>query len=163
LIGKQNLYEHSIRVPLIIAGPGIAADRRTEAMCYLFDVFATLGHRAGVAGPVTNDGIDLNPVFKNPSKPARTEMIFAYRKLQRAVRDDRWKLIRYPEIDRTQLFDLKTDPFETRDLVAKPALRDTVTRLLNQLERLQKQSGDPGPLNVAEPKPDSWSPPVGAK
>jgi arylsulfatase A-like enzyme len=163
LIGKQNLYEHSVRVPLIVAGPGIAANRRTEAMCYLFDVFATLGHRAGVAAPVTNDGIDLNPVLKNPSKAARTEMIFAYRKLQRAIRDDRWKLIRYPEIDRTQLFDLKTDPFETRDLIAHPALRSTATRLLTQLERLQKQSGDPGVLNVAEPKPDSWSPPVGAK
>ena len=43
LIGKQNLYEHSMRVPLIVAGPGIAVDKRSDAMCYLFDVMPTLG------------------------------------------------------------------------------------------------------------------------
>ncbi len=43
LIGKQNLYEHSMRVPLIIAGPGIPAGTQTAAMCYLYDVLAHAG------------------------------------------------------------------------------------------------------------------------
>ena len=56
LIGKQNCYEHSMGVPLLIAGPGIPSGRRTEAMCYLFDVLPTLGKLCGVPPPSTSEG-----------------------------------------------------------------------------------------------------------
>ncbi len=56
LIGKQNLYEHSIRIPLIVAGPGIAKDQTTDALCYLFDLLPTLGKRCGIASPNASDG-----------------------------------------------------------------------------------------------------------
>src|SRR3954468_11403256 len=73
LIGKQNLYEHSLRVPLIIAGPGIAANQTTEAMCYLYDVMPTLGSLCGVSGPATSEGMDLSPTLRDPAVPARHE------------------------------------------------------------------------------------------
>ena len=120
LIGKQNLYEHSMRVPLIIAGPGITANRTTDAMCYLFDVLPTLGALCGVQGPATSEGIDLRSTLRDPAKPARTTMMFAFRDIQRAVRDDQWKLIRYPQVDRTQLFDLRADPQEITNLAGRP-------------------------------------------
>ena len=68
LIGKQNCYENSMRVPLIISGPGIPAGRRTDAMCYLFDVLPTLGKLAGIAGPATSDGLDFSATLADPAR-----------------------------------------------------------------------------------------------
>lgn len=159
LIGKQNIYEHSIRVPLIMAGPGIPAGKRTDAMCYLFDVLPTLGSLCGVAGPKTSEGMEFTASLKNPAVAARPQLMFAYRNFQRAVRDDRWKLIVYPQINRTQLFDLRTDPQETVNLADKPDQAARVAALTALLEKEQKRNGDTAPLKVANPKPAEWTPP----
>lgn len=159
LIGKQNLYEHSVRVPLIVSGPGIAEGKRTDAMCYLFDLLPTLGKMCGVSGPSTSEGIDLRETLKDPAKPARSELMFAYRNLQRAVRDDRWKLIRYPQIDRTQLFDLQADPQETKNLAGDPAYAAKVKELMQLLEKERQFYGDAAPLSINKPLPADWSPP----
>ena len=160
LIGKQNVYEHSMRVPLIIAGPGIAADKRTDAMCYLFDVLPTLSNICGVTGPTSSDGIPFAATLSDAAKPARSQLIFAYKNVQRAFTDGRWKLIRYPQVDRTQLFDLQADPYETANLADKPGHAATVARLTAALEMEMTQSGDVCVLKVAEPKPAEWTPPV---
>jgi arylsulfatase A-like enzyme len=160
LIGKQNLYEHSMRVPLIIAGPGVPAGRRSAAMCYLFDVLPTLGAMCGVKAPATSEGRDFSAVLRDPSRPGRPSLMFAYRDVQRAVRDERWKLIRYPQIDRTQLFDLAADPDETRDLAADPAQAARISELTQRLEGEMRSFGDSAALRVAQPKPAAWSPPA---
>ncbi|HEY3861038.1 MAG TPA: sulfatase-like hydrolase/transferase [Verrucomicrobiae bacterium] len=160
LIGKQNLYElDSVRVPLIICGPGIAANRRTDAMCYLFDVLPTLGKLCGVAAPVGSEGIDLGATLRDATAPARKEMMFAYKDVQRAVLTERWKLIRYPVVDRTQLFDLRIDPEEVNNLAGQPAYTAKVGEMTALLEKEMKESGDHAPLKVANPKPAEWSPP----
>ncbi|MFM9031054.1 MAG: sulfatase/phosphatase domain-containing protein, partial [Opitutaceae bacterium] len=160
LIGKQNLYEHSMRVPLIVAGPGIPAGRRTAAMYYLFDLMPTLGALCGVAAPATSEGRDFSAVLRDPSRTGRPAMMFAYRDVQRGVRDERWKLIRYPQVDRTQLFDLATDPQETRDLSAEPAQAGRIAQLTALLEGEMKTFGDTAALKEAQPKPAAWSPPA---
>lgn len=157
LIGKQNLYEHSLRVPLVIAGPGVPAGQTTAAMCYLFDVLPTLGALCGVAAPPASEGLDLRPTLRDPHHAARPELVFAYRHLQRAIRDERWKLIRYPQINKTQLFDLQADPYETEDLAAKPASADRANELLTRLAKAQQAFGDDCPLTVTDPKPAEWS------
>ena len=86
--------------------------------------------------------------------------MFAYRKVQRALRDDRWKLIRYPEVDRTQLFDLKADPFETTNLAGDPRLASTLADLTGRLRAEMDRFGDAAPLTVAKPQPADWSPPA---
>jgi arylsulfatase A-like enzyme len=160
LIGKQNLYEHSLRVPLIIAGPGIPANRRTAAMCYLFDVLPTFGAIAGVPGPKTSEGLDLTATLHDPNRPARTAMMFGYRDVQRALRDDRYKLIRYPQVDRTQLFDLVADPDERVDLSSRPEHAARVAAMLTALATEMKRLDDPvASLTVAHPQPANWSPP----
>jgi arylsulfatase A-like enzyme len=83
----------------------------------------------------------------------------AYKDVQRAVRDDRWKLLRYPHINKTQLFDLANDPHEMNDLSDKPECAAKVKEMTAVLERLQKEYGDPSPLAVANPKDPAWSPP----
>lgn len=160
LIGKQNVYEHSMRVPLIIAGPGISAGKRTDAMCYLFDVLPTLGKLCGVPTPNQTDGFDISGAFSDPAKPTRAHMIFAYRQVQRAVRDERWKLIRYPQVDKTQLFDLQNDPHEVTNLADQPAHASRIADLTALLEKEMQRNGDKAALKVTHPEPADWHPPV---
>ncbi len=163
LIGKQNLYEHSIRVPLIVSGPGIAEGKSTDAMCYLFDLLPTLGKLCNVTGPSTSEGREFVATLRDPQQAARTEMVFAYRQVQRAIRDERWKLIRYPQIDKTQLFDLQADPFETSDLAARPEQAARVQEMLAKLGQQLTASGDKGSLTVSKPSPAEWTPPTRKK
>lgn len=159
LIGKQNLYEHSVRVPLIIAGPGLPTNRRTDALCYLFDVMPTLGSLAGVKGPATSEGIDFSASLRAPTTPARTSLIFAYQNVQRAYRDERYKLIRYPQINRAQLFDLATDPDELTDLSARPEHAARIKEMYTVLAAELNDVGDTAPLTVEAPRTGAWSPP----
>ncbi len=159
LIGKQNLYEHSVRVPLIVSGPGISVGKTTDALCYLFDVLPSLGALGSVAAPPTSEGSDLSSVLHNPSKAGRPQLMFAYKSAQRALCDDRWKLIRYPLVDKTQLFDLKADPNETANLAYKPQYAERVADLAARLQKEMAQYGDTAPLTVRNPKPAEWTPP----
>jgi len=160
LIGKQNLYEHSMRVPLIVAGPGIAADKRSDAMCYLFDVMPTLGKLCGVAVSKDSQGQEFTAVLKDPSQPARPFLMFGYKTVQKALNDGRWKLIRYPHVDRTQLFDLQSDPFETKDLSADPAQAERIKAMLGKLGAEMKADGDNDPLTAAKIVPAEWKAPT---
>jgi arylsulfatase A-like enzyme len=85
-------------------------------------------------------------------------MMFAYRHVQRAVRDERWKLIRYPVVNKTQLFDLESDPFEITNLAEQPKHAAKVEELMAMLARKQKEFGDTTALTVQNPKPAAWSP-----
>lgn len=163
LIGKQNCYEHSLRVPLVFAGPGVAAGKRAAAMCYLFDVLPTLGKLCGVPAPKGSEGVEFAAVLKEPDRPARERLFFAYKAVQRATRDDRWKLIRYPQIDKSQLFDLRADPHETTDLAGKPEHAAKLKDLLAALAAEQKRYGDALPLTAAKVLPAEWTPPAPKK
>src|SRR5207302_11382819 len=120
LFGKQNLYEHSMHTPLIFGGPGIPRGKQTKAMCYLLDVFATLGQMADVPAPDGSEGLSLSGVLAGKQEGARDSIFTAYTGTQRAVRDDRWKLIVYPQVNKRQLFDLANDPAEINDLASSP-------------------------------------------
>ena len=160
LIGKQNLYEHSMRVPLIVTGPGIAADRRSDAMCYLFDVMPTLGKLCSVAAPKDSQGHEFSEVLRDPSKPARPFLMFGYKTFQKALNDGRWKLIRYPHVDRTQLFDLQADPFETKDLSGEPAHAERIKAMLAKLGTEMKADGDNDLLTAEKIVPAEWKAPT---
>jgi hypothetical protein len=90
-------------------------------------------------------------------------MFFAYRSVQRAVRDDRWKLIRYPAIHKTQLFDLVRDPDERVDLSSRPEYSGELARLTEILREEMRHYGDGQPLSSPVAKPAAWSPPVQEK
>jgi arylsulfatase A-like enzyme len=83
----------------------------------------------------------------------------AYRNCQRAVRNDRWKLIRYPLVDRTQLFDLQADPRELNNLADKPEHAAKVQELTALLKKEMAVYDDPCPLQVANPQSADWAPP----
>ncbi len=159
LMGKQNLYESGMKVPLIFAGPGIPAGQRRDALCCLTDVYATVGELTGVKPPDACEGRSLAAVIAEKEKSVRSHILTGYRDVQRAVTDGRWKLIRYPQVNVTQLFDLDSDPHEMADLSAKPEHAERVKDLLALLRREQTAHGDRQPLEVANPKPAAWSPP----
>jgi arylsulfatase A-like enzyme len=153
LFGKQNLYDDSMHAPLIFAGPGVPKGKRTDALCYLLDIFPTVGELAGVAGPEGSEGKSLAPVLAGKTAKVRDSLFFAYTKVQRAVRDDRWKLLVYPQVNKVQLLDLRDDPAETKDLAADKAHAAEVARLTDLLKGWQKKLGDAQPLRSDKPQP----------
>lgn len=153
LMGKQNLYEHSMRSGLTIAGPGIPQGRTSDAFAYLFDIYPTLCDFAGAPKPESLEGRSLAGEIRGGKGGGRETVFLAYRDVQRAVRRGGWKLIRYPQINRTQLFNLRDDPFETRDLSSRPEHKDRTAELLQILAEQQKLFGDTLPLMIANPKP----------
>jgi arylsulfatase A-like enzyme len=153
LLGKQNLYDHSIRAPLVFSGPGIPRGGRSDALCYLYDVFPTLCSLAGLAVPETVEGKNLARLMHDRDASGRDEIFGAYGDVQRMVRTERWKLIHYPKIGRTQLFDLQSDPHETRDLAAQPRHARTVADLRKRLVQLREYYDDPSLAPAKPPSP----------
>ncbi|WP_373943643.1 sulfatase-like hydrolase/transferase [Polaribacter sejongensis] len=107
LLGKQNLYEHSTKVPLIISGPGITKNEKSDALLYLFDIFPTLSDLCELPNPTTTDGQTFAPLLKGKEMETRKSLYTVYRNTVRAVRTDEWKLIKYPNQNYQQLFNLK--------------------------------------------------------
>ncbi|MBI4906761.1 MAG: sulfatase-like hydrolase/transferase [Acidobacteria bacterium] len=145
LFGKQNVYDHSVRVPLMISGPGIPKGKRSDAFTYHFDIYPTICKLAGLPVPEMVEGEDLAPLWKGQKKAVRDSVFFAYRNLQRAVRTRDWKLIRYTIAGKEtiQLFHVARDPWETTNLAGKPEHADREKDLLAALAAWQKRVGDP--------------------
>lgn len=159
LMGKQNLYEDGMRVPLMFNGPGIRKGR-SEALVYLLDLYPTVCDLVGTEIPAGLDGRSFAGVLRGAKETGREEIFLAYEDVQRALRDERWKLIRYPQINRTQLFDLAGDPDEVRDLAAEPVQAARIERMTARLAERQKEFGDRAPLSSPSPKDATFRPPT---
>src|SRR5207248_439084 len=125
LVGKQNMYEHTINVPLIIAGPGVPAGQRRTAQCYLRDLFPTICELAGLAAPQI-DGQSLVPILRGDKQEIHPFIVAYFQDSQRMIREGEWKLIWYPKIERWQLFNVANDPSELRDLIGEPSHAERV-------------------------------------
>jgi arylsulfatase A-like enzyme len=170
LLGKQNLYEHSMRVPLIISGPGIKGDRVSDAFVYLLDIFPTLADLCKLEAPVDIDGQSLSGIISGSSSEVRNSVFTAYRNTIRAVRSGDWKLIRYPERHYDQLFNLKSDPLELNNLAERADTRGKLAELKELMINWQKETNDTARLTspkqlpllydhtTLKRKPDQWQP-----
>lgn len=150
LTGKQNVYEHSVKVPLVMTGPGIPAGERRDQLCYVYDLYPTLCGMAGLEVPGTVQFRSFGPVLRDRDAPHRDHLSFAFMSWHRAVRDGRHKLIEYcvDGARHTQLFDLQDDPAETKNLAGDEAHAGTLARLrellTSEAERLNDgQTGSP--------------------
>lgn len=120
LQGKQNLYQHTWRVPFLVKGPGIKAGSRAEGNIYLLDVLATLCDLAGIAVPESNEGTSFRPVLEGKQATIRDVLYGVYnggtKPGMRSVKKGDWKLIQYDVLDgtvrETQLFHLQDNPEE---------------------------------------------------
>ena len=147
LLGKQDLYEHSMKVPLIISGPGIPKNEVRDAMLYLYDIFPTLSDLCGLPKPEGIDGKDFASVMMGKEKSVRSSLYTAYRNTARAVRTDEWKLIRYPQRNFTQLFNLKKDPLEINNVIALAENKQKVDMLMTLMNEWHTLSNDTASMN----------------
>ena len=175
LMGKQNLYEHTWRIPFIVKGPGISAGQRVEGNIYLLDVFPTLCDLAGIKIPQSVEGKSFKPVLEGKEKTIRDVMYGAYaggtKPGIRSVKKGDWKLIQWDVMDgsiqKLQLFNLAENPYELLkehqdpkveeltgnipnknqvNLAYDPKYADKLKEMEDLLQEQMKKYDDPYPL-----------------
>ena len=176
LMGKQNVYDHSSRVPMIFYGVGVAPGVSQEVI-YLGDLFPTLleltdsnGDGPGTAGSA-DDQVEFSSLaaeVRGEAFEGRDAVYGAYvanGARQRSVILGDFKMIHYGNINRTQLFNLADNPFEIydQDLAHDAEYCETLLELRDELLSQMEELGDPGPLglhvgiNVAFERPTTQS------
>ena len=153
LMGKQSLYEDVMNVPVIFAGPGVPKGKASDAFAYHFDIYPTICELTGAKAPEAIDGRSLVPIMLGKAEAVRDTIFLAYKDVQRSVRRGQWKLIRYPQVNATQLYDLQADPRELKNLAGDPAQAARIRELMVLLAAEQRRFGDTQPLEVAKPQP----------
>lgn len=140
LMGKQNMYDHSLRVPFIVTGPGVKAGAKIDSPIHLQDAMATALDLAGA----DREGIEFQSVRPLlAGKKGGIDAVYgAYMDTQRAVIHDSWKLILYPKAKVAKLYHLTEDPQETKDLAADPAMAARKKALFATFQELQERYDD---------------------
>ncbi|MFN2420409.1 MAG: sulfatase [Gemmatimonadota bacterium] len=177
LYDKRLMYEPSIRVPLLVRYPARFTPRvDRHHMVLNVDVAPTLLELAGVPVPPGLHGRSLVPLLAGAPVPWRDAFLYEYYEYpaghcvrkNRGIRTARWKLIHFFEQpEEWELYDLESDPDETRNLAGLPEHADTVASLRARMEDLRRELGDmdpPGPRPVAPGCKDGVStgfPPAG--
>ena len=154
--GKGWLYEGGIREPLIAAGPGVAAGEVCAAPAISNDLRATLLAAAGIKNVDPRDGLDLSPHLADPAAALNVEnaagrpLFWHYPHFSNqggspggAVRSGDWKLIERYEDGALELYDLKKDPSEARDLAAKRPEKAEELRALLSAWRVETNANMP--------------------
>ncbi len=143
LMGKQNMYDHSIRPPMIVVGPDIKKNKKLDMDVYLQDIMATSIDLAGVEIP---DYVEFNSMlpYLNGEKTESVydEIYGCYKDLQRMIRVDGFKLIAYPEAGKLRLYDMENDPLEMNDLAGEPGRKEQIHTLFAELVKLGQTMDD---------------------
>ena len=149
-IERRLAYEESIRIPLIIRYPKrIRAGSHCDAMALGIDLAPTLLEWAETKPAAAMDGRSLGPLLERRKTPWRTSFLIEYssdRTMQRmlnmgyfAVRTERWKYIQYTELEGSdELYDLRSDPYEMKNLIAEQSSRGILGSLREDLQRLKQ-------------------------
>lgn len=170
LLGKQNVYEQSMQCPLIFSGPGIPKGKSSNAFTYVHDLYATLCSLVDITPADEIDSKDLKPIIKGTAREVRKSIFLPFQDNQRSVRDEKWKLHVYPQINHRLLFNLEKDPHEMKDLSNDPQHAEQLVIMERLMQAWRKRLGDPYPLrsdNPSSKKPnydnskrilDKWQP-----
>lgn len=142
-MGKQNMYDAAMRVPLMIVGPDIPQGKKIDTMVYLQDAMASAVDLAGGEGLDEIDFQSLMPYIKGEKTEGREAMYGAYMGLQRMVRTKEYKMILYPKASVVRLYNMVEDPNEMNDLSADKKYGDVMDALFKKLCEEQKVVGDP--------------------
>ena len=147
LVGKQNLYDHSVRVPFMVVGPKVTAGAKISEPIYLQDVMPTTLELAGVAKPNHVEFNSLLPMLRGGKSPY-DKIYGAYLDMQRSIRTDKYKLIAYPKAKVLRLYDIQNDPLEKVDLANDESKSGIIAELFEDLLELQKSMNDKTDLSA---------------
>ena len=158
LLGKQNVYdEDGVHIPFIISGDLVKdKGRRSDALCYIHDIFPTICALTDVEAPSSITGKSLLPIIKNKTDQVRDYTYHAYRQHQRAFRKGMYKLIEYvqaPDMNKrdgefisgsrvTQLFNIKDDPWETFNIAYFPEYQAILKSTRQEMKQAALELGD---------------------
>ncbi|AUS06274.1 sulfatase-like hydrolase/transferase [Pseudotamlana carrageenivorans] len=189
LAGKWLMYDNSIRVPLIVYDPRVEKHQDISEMVLNIDVTQTIADLAGVQAPASWQGKSLLPLVKQETNTINRDTIliehlwdFENIPPSEGVRTEEWKYFRYVN-DHTieELYNIKKDPLETKNLIGKKKYREVADKLKTKLDELIKKNSNefraaPTDLTVElirEPETDvtifdlkpefGWTVPLGAK
>ena len=154
--GKWTLYEGGIRVPFMVIGPGIKKGSQCDVPVTGWDILPTLADLAGNKKPLPEnlDGTSFRPLLENGNagkfKRPEDELVFHYfGKPHSAIRAGDWKLIKFWNLKKIELYNLKDDPGELKDLAASSPekAREMEAKLMAYLEKVHAEILYP-PKNV---------------
>ena len=158
LWSKYSLFEQSTRIPLIIRVPGAPANgKKCDRLVELVDLFPTLAELCRMNAPADFEGTSLKPLLIDPEQPWKTAAFTWHSgwggKLHRSVRTERY---RYSEWDNrgqqvVELYDLKSDPWETHNLADDAGMKPT-RRQMAQLLAQGWKAALPTPAKSVQPK-----------
>ena len=142
---KGSVFEDGIRIPFVVAGPGVAAGAESDALVHVADILPTLAAVAGIDLPQGRrfDGVSFLPTLTDPERGSRRWIYSAVDPSQltplreEAVVEARWKL-RVVDRSQEEIYDLQADPRERSPLAPERAPPDVVARLraaLNEARR----------------------------
>jgi N-acetylglucosamine-6-sulfatase len=152
---KYLPYEESLRVPLIVRGPGVPAGKTVRGQISNIDFAPTLVDAANAKAGRKMDGVSLLPTLRNHSKrPNRILEIEALDPLFRGnvpvnawdrpysgVRTDRYTYVVYKETGEQELYDRRNDPYQLTNVAADPAYAKVKSRLAAALKKLSRCKG----------------------
>ena len=142
LMGKQNMYDHSVRVPMIVTGPEVPKNKKISSPVYLQDIMPSALDLAGVQKPPHVQFKSLMPLISGKVERSYDAIYGGYIDLQRMVCAGGYKMIYYPKIDKTLLYDLAADPLEMHNLADDLANAGLLKKLRTRLKELQKETQD---------------------
>jgi arylsulfatase A-like enzyme len=138
ITGKNTLWDRSTRVPLIFAGPGVAAGARSARPAELLDIFPTLLELTGLPARPDLEGLSLAPQLRNAQAARERPAITTHNHDNHTIRDERWRYVRYAD-GSEELYDLQADPHEWRNLSGERGSAATKARLAQWLPKINKR------------------------
>jgi len=142
LLGKQNMYDHSVRVPFMVVGPGVAANARNATPIYLQDIMPTSLQLANIEKPDHVEFKSLLPLLAGETTKHYEAIYGGYTDRQRMVTQDGFKLILYPQAKKIRLYHITKDPLEMHDLAGDANYKPVIKKLFTTFCELQRANGD---------------------
>lgn len=152
-MGKQNLYEHSTKVPFLICGPDIKKNHEIKEPIYLQDIMPTTLHLAGLPIADTIEFKSLLPLLSASTSTHYSSIYGGFKGIQRSITKQNWKLIYYTYANKYRLYNLAEDPQEMNDLSQNKTQASRLDHMRNELIKLSEKLNDP--LDYSEPEV-SW-------
>lgn len=141
-LGKQCLYDHSAKVPLIFSGSGIPKGQIRDQLVYMQDLVPTIYEQLGLNINSQVDFLSLNNIIKKKTE-GRSLIYGSYLKTQRMIRNERYKLYLIPEAKQVYFFDLLKDPLEMNNLYGTKKYRKIAENMYKYLLHEAAIQNDP--------------------